>query len=95
MAIQPDQMQPAVDLNFLEVQSQVNQIWSEYDKDKNGYLDKSEARKLAKVLYNLKSEDDLNDNVFETIFKQFDINNNGTIDQLEMAMFLMTLYKPM
>ena len=50
---------------------------------------------MAKVLYNLKSKDDLDDNVFETVFKQFDTNNSGTIDQQEMARFVMSFYRPM
>ena len=85
-----------MDPNFLAAQNQVNLIWSEYDKDKNGYLDKKEAKKfVAKVLYNLKSKSDLDDGVFEQIFKQFDTNNSGTIDQQEMARFVMSFYRPM
>ena len=67
----------------------VNDIWDEYDKDKNGYLDKEETKAfVANTLAEMKDNNTIEDNDFEETFKEFDRDGNGTIEKEEMAAFI-------
>ena len=71
------------------VKNCVDDIWSLYDVDGNGTLDKDETRMFVKQT--LKEMDDsvefLEDD-FDQCFKEFDKDGSGTIEKDEMAEFI-------
>ena len=74
----------------------VDEIWSKYDKDDNGHLDKDEVRQFVHDLLsdNQKVREAegtaYNDADFEECFSSFDKDGSGTIDKEEMAKFIKT-----
>ena len=69
----------------------VEDIWKEYDTDKNGTLDKEEARSLInKTLTAMEGEGktDYTEEDFAACFAEFDKDKSGTIDKGEMAAFI-------
>ena len=70
----------------------VNDIWAEYDKDGNGYLDKDETKKFVQdTLGNLGSGDEFSQEAFDEVFSTFDKDNSGTIEKAEMVVFIKQL----
>ena len=74
----------------------VEEIWSKYDKDDNGHLDKDEVRQFVNDLLSdnkhLREADGsaYNDAEFEECFSSFDKDGSGTIDKEEMTKFIKT-----
>ena len=67
----------------------VNDIWQEYDKDGNGYLDKEETKAFVKnTLSEMNDNASIEDQDFEDTFKEFDKDGSGTIEKDEMAAFI-------
>ena len=67
----------------------VEDIWSLYDVDGNGTLDKDETRQFVKNT--LKEMDPtilFDDEDFDQCFKEFDQDGSGTIEKDEMAGFI-------
>lgn len=66
----------------------IDKIWEQYDEDRNGYLDKEEARKFIEDMSDtlLKSlGHHLSKRVFDDVFEHFDLDKSGTIDKDEMG----------
>ena len=69
----------------------VEDIWSEYDKDGNGHLDKEEAKSFVrKTLVEAAgvTDGDFTDADFDACFSEFDKDKSGTIEKEEMAAFI-------
>ena len=67
----------------------VNDIWSQYDKDGNGTLDREETKLFVKkTLSEMDSNDDFSEEDFAICFNDFDKDGNGTIDKHEMTLFI-------
>ena len=76
------------DLNAI-INKNVEDIWDQYDKDGNGYLDKNEAKLLVLDSLKLMGEStQIDQKEFDEVFKMFDKDGNGTIDKGEMASFI-------
>ena len=66
-------------------------MWSKYDTDNNGYLDKEEVQQYVTAsLKEIKGADytPLPDSEMEEIFKTYDKDGSGRIDKQEMCMFI-------
>ena len=82
MANQTDQLNSVIE-------KCVNDIWAEYDKDGNGFLDKDETKAFVKnTLSEMNDSASIEDQDFEDTFKEFDKDNSGTIEKDEMAAFI-------
>ena len=72
------------------IQKCVDDIWTTYDTDKSGSLDKEETKKF--VTQTLAEMQDADGNIdpaeFEKTFAEFDKDNSGTIEKDEMAAFI-------
>ena len=71
----------------------VEKIWSKYDADNNGYLDKNESKKFVKDTLDtlgsvVESGLPFDENLFEQYFREFDKDGNGRIEFGEMAQFI-------
>jgi len=72
----------------------VEKLWLKLDKDKNGILDKQEARTfLQEVMANIPPPNDFNEAKFEETFAAIDKNNNGKLEKNEMVMFVKSIAK--
>ena len=64
----------------------VEEIWKKYDKDSNGYLDKSEMKVFIKdTMCELGEE--FPEEIFESVFKMYDANHDEKISREEMIEF--------
>ena len=68
----------------------VEKIWSKYDADNNGYLDKNESKKFVKDTLDtlgsiVENGFTFDEDFFNQCFQEFDKNDNGRIDFEEMA----------
>ena len=74
------------------IESCVNDIWSEYDKDNSGALDKEECKTFVlNTIQEFSGRETMEDYTlenFEETFSEFDIDGNGTIDKGEMVRFI-------
>ncbi len=69
----------------------VEEIWSEWDKDGNGYLDKSEMKGFITATMKQANPDhsaEISDEEFTKIFAEFDIDGSNTIEKDEMAVLV-------
>ena len=72
----------------------VEEIWTKYDKDSNGHLDKDEVRQFIKDLLSDNKQlretegSAYNDAEFEETFRSFDKDGSGSVDKEEMAKFI-------
>ena len=67
----------------------VDDIWTEYDKDGNGNLDKNETKAFVqKTLAEMAGNEEFSDEDFDACFKEFDKDGSGTIEKDEMALFI-------
>mmetsp|Transcript_17760 Transcript_17760/g.22374 ORF Transcript_17760/g.22374 Transcript_17760/m.22374 type:complete len:92 (+) Transcript_17760:101-376(+) len=67
----------------------VEDIWSHYDNDGNGVLDKEETKRF--VMEQLEEIDEgkvFDDDDFDECFRNFDVDGSGTIDKEEMVEFI-------
>jgi Ca2+-binding EF-hand superfamily protein len=74
------------------IQGVIDQIWSTYDVDNSGELDKEETKKFVQdTLGNLGSGDEFSDEAFSEVFATFDKDGSGNIDKAEMVTFIKQL----
>ena len=67
----------------------IEEMWEIYDDDKNGELDKREARNFAKdALAALYPEECFREDIYQEMFKIFDDDNSGSLDKTEICPFL-------
>ena len=67
----------------------VNQIWAEYDKDGNGWLDRDEMKGFIKdILVECNLISNYNEKDFERVFSLFDDDGDGRISRSEMFQFI-------
>ncbi|EQC28756.1 hypothetical protein SDRG_13440 [Saprolegnia diclina VS20] len=68
----------------------VDTIWSAYDRDDSGYLDKIETRKFVNTLIaEYEKDGDVVPPVnFEECFTAFDVDGNGLLSRKEMRIFV-------
>ena len=76
----------------------IDQMWEEHDIDKNGYLDKDEAKTFLDELAQVISENRkkfYDPNNFESIFEEYDEDGNNYLSKSEMsALIKMTFRNP-
>ncbi len=74
------------------LQSTVDEIWSKYDTDNNGRLDKSEMRAFVEATMTQAGVNKtITDEDFKKIFEQVDKDESGTIEKDEMAILVKRL----
>ena len=74
------------------IQKVIDDIWVKYDKDKNGVLDKNEARRfMTTAIYQTKSCVKVTPATFNVMFAEMDKNGNGTVEKDEMAVTIKKL----
>ena len=73
------------------LQQVVNDIWVLYDKDNNGYLDKTEAKKFIFNVVGSTEAAAFEENEFDECFDELDINGTGVIERAEMVSFIKAL----
>mmetsp|Transcript_17015 Transcript_17015/g.22916 ORF Transcript_17015/g.22916 Transcript_17015/m.22916 type:complete len:107 (+) Transcript_17015:22-342(+) len=67
----------------------VKEIWSEYDVDNSGSLDKDETKLFVKnTLCEMGDGTGMSDAEFERCFEEFDTDRSGTIEKHEMIHFI-------
>ena len=67
----------------------IEDIWKNYDKDRSGFLDKSETKLFVKNTFQEMGESgEFSEADFEACFKEFDKDGNGTISKDEMKSFI-------
>ena len=75
------------------IRQAVDDIWLQYDSDNSGSLDKEETRQFVySILVTMNGADfQLDDRLFETTFRQVDVDESGMIEKDEMALLIRTL----
>lgn len=67
-------------------------MWTEYDKDNSGYLDKYEMIPLAQAaLAQVGYEQELDAQLIEAFFSEIDSDGNGKVDKDELRRFMKSL----
>ena len=67
----------------------VDEIWSKYDDDGNGFLDKAETKTFVMdTLSDMADGAGFNDEDFDQCFREFDKDGSGTIEKGEMVQFI-------
>ena len=67
----------------------VDEIWSKYDDDNNGYLDKQETKRFVQdTLADMADGAGFNDDDFDQCFREFDKDGSDTIERGEMVQFI-------
>ena len=66
----------------------VDEIWTKYDDDGNGFLDKQETKNFVMDTLKNVTEGGYNEDDFEQCFREFDKDGSGTIEKSEMATFI-------
>ena len=66
----------------------MQEIWSEYDDDNSGSLDKEETRHFIDQTLGGISGKVLSDDEFDDLFKEFDADGSGTIEKNELRDFI-------
>ena len=69
----------------------LDEIWDEVDDDKNGFLDKKEAKTFLDEVTRCVQKDrakNYNKNDFEKTFEKFDEDKNGYLTKGEMSQFI-------
>lgn len=68
---------------------EVERIWAIYDADKNGLLDRAEARSFVRdLLKGIDRQDLMNQEFFEECFDEFDKDGDQVLAKDEMALFV-------
>ena len=72
----------------------VDQIWLDFDKDKNGYLDRAETKVfLQTVLKDAPNGEGYDESKFDELFDTIDQNGDGLMEKAEMRYFIRVLLK--
>ena len=74
----------------------IDLMWEEHDVDKNGFLDRSEARTFLDELSKIISQDRAkfyNPDNFEALFEEFDEDKNGFLSKSEMSLFIKMTFR--
>ena len=74
----------------------IDTLWEQHDVDKNGYLDKVEAKKFLDEISKVICQDRAkfyNPDNFETLFEQFDDDGNGFLSKSEMCTFIKMTFR--
>ena len=67
----------------------VDDIWKDYGKKGSDSLNKDETRKFVmETLSTMKDDEAFTEADFEACFKEFDLDNSGTIEKKEMVTFI-------
>ena len=64
------------------------ELWEKYDADGNGYLDRNEAKMFVKDLMGQVPDDGFFKAMIDSVFREVDDDNSGTLDKAEMEDFL-------
>ena len=71
------------------IDNTIEEIWTNYDKDNSGFLDKTETKQFVKnTLLEVNEKGDFSESEFEKCFKEFDKDGNGQISRDEMKAFI-------
>ena len=71
------------------IQKCVDEIWTKYDQDNSGALDKEETKKFVQdTLSDMADGAGFNDDDFDQCFREFDQDGSGTIEKGEMVRFI-------
>ena len=74
------------------IDNYVNEIWTVFDSDDNGTLDKEETRSfIRKMLEEVGENPEFSDEEFDKCFKEFDADGSSTISKQEMKDFIMKI----
>lgn len=77
------------------IENCVNEIWSTYDKDNSGFLDKRETRAFIKSqLGKMGLEGEIPEALMDMCFQAFDKDGSGTVTRDEMRAFLKQMMSP-
>ena len=67
----------------------VDKLWSQYDKNENGYLEKEEALEFIRnTITDVASDVAQDDEAIEQAFQEFDVDGNGRIAKPEMINYI-------
>ena len=72
------------------IEKVIEDIWSTYDKDGSGQLEKKELKKFLTELKNeIEGEEkEMDQKQFDKYFKEFDLDGDGVVDRQEMKNFI-------
>ena len=70
------------------VKQTVDELFEKYDYDKSGAIGKKEAKELVKECLGMSSIDD---DLWDEYLSNIDLDNSGTLDKIELTIFLMKL----
>jgi len=73
------------------IKGDVDELWEQKDADKNGYLDREEAKKFLNALSGIMEPEraaNYTDSAFERVFTKFDEDKNGFLEKSEMAVLI-------
>ena len=74
----------------------LDELWSENDDDKNGWLNKVEAENFVKEVARIIDQDrakNFDMSEFPKLFEKFDEDKNGYLSKGEMAQFIKIVFK--
>lgn len=71
----------------------VEDIWKNFDKDGNGFLDKNELRSFLQSVNTNLGDDAASEEKFEQTFKEIDSDSSNTITKEEMKNYLLKSYQ--
>ena len=71
----------------------VEQLWAQYDTDGNGYLDREETKRFVKdsMTEMGANTSEFTDAHFEETFREFDVDNTGTVTKANMVTYMKKL----
>ena len=74
----------------------LDDLWAEQDLDKNGYLDKGEAKQFIGQIVGIIDQErakNYDKHNFDHLFEQFDVDDNGYLSKGEMSQFIKQAFK--
>lgn len=75
-----------------DMEKVIDALWTEFDKDNSGYLDKDEMVPLAQAaLRQVGFKEELDSQVCDAFFSEVDSDGNGRIDKSELRRFMLSL----